>query len=1360
MGNVMDSSVALIPAAQVPLPGTTKIPAGEPRQPRQGLSSLPAAAQAVISATLGQNDARYQVRPKAGAQSRRADVPRASCPCSGMAKMAMAQSVGTLSAQNPAQGLQADFTPQGMEIHSGQTHWRLALARYGYGERLEKAEGAVPQSQGNRVEYRRGPLVEWYVNGPAGLEQGFTLATRPAIASSGTPDTGHRTSDSSPLTIALEIGGDLTATAESSAEAMGGARAQGLTLRDSHGQAVLRYTGLTAHDASGRALAAWLEVDRQELRLRVDDAVARYPVVVDPYIQQAKLTASDGVANAGFGFSLSVSNDGCEIVVGVESSEAAYVFVKPAGGWTNMTQVAEMTASDGTSSSRFGQSVGMSGDGTTIAVGSPGLSERSGGAVYVFVKPSGGWATTSTFTAKLTDQDTNVLNLGLTSVSISGDGSTIVAGAPLNESLVASGTADVFVKPGGGWTTTSTVTAALAVSDDLDLGRLDLGWSVAVSGDGSTVVAGAMLLASTVNGQALALTGGAYVYVKPSGGWATTDNFTAQLTNWEAQSGDVLGTSVAINNDGSIILAGAPSFPNQDNDFSPNQGRVSVFSKPQDGWATTDVPSLELSAPDGVMGDQFGSSVGICSDSSTMVVGASVAPIGSNLAQGAVYIFGRSASGWGYAATKVIASDGASFDYLGYSVAISGDGSSIVAGAPRFTFLEPPSRSNTGAGAAYVYSGIPSASTSPTSLSFGSLAAGTTSIPQTVSLSNNGNAPLQVTGVVASSGYSTTTQCVTASPLAVGATCVESVTFDPASAGALSGTLTFTDDSGGELGSTQLVNVNGTGVPATTTSSINVVAPNPSTTGQAVTVGFVVAPQADETLTPSGTVTVNATTGESCTGSAPSGSCELTFLMAGTRTITAGYGGDTNFVGSISPGVAQSVSKIAPKVTFTGAPGSEAYQGTFTVASTTNSSSAPQYTASGSCTNLGALYTMASATGTCTSKVTWAADANYTGATRSQTTTASDYAPTVTFTGAPASAAYQGTFTVASTTNSSSPPVYTASGSCSNGGTTTYTMTSPKGVCTSTVTWAANASYAGATRSQTTTATQGGQTISFTPPAPLSPVNYNGTFPVGAQSTSGLTVVLSRDAASAGVCSLGPRTTVSGVTSAPVTMLKGAGTCTLDANQAGNSNYTAAAQQQTSATAEKVGQTISFPTAAPSSASDQSTFPVAAQSTSGLTVALSVDAGSTGVCKLGTRATVGGVTSTTVTMLKGTGICTLDANQAGNADYTPAPPVSTAAAAQPAGQTISFTELAPSAAGYQSTFPVAAESTSRLTVGLSVDAGSRGVCSLGTRTSVSGVISATVTMLSGTGTCTIDANQPGNANYTAAAQVSTSALAY
>src|SRR5207249_6578108 len=111
-------------------------------------------------------------------------------------------------------------------------------------------------------------------------------------------------------------------------------------------------------------------------------------------------------------------------------------------------------------------------------------------------------------------------------------------------------------------------------------------------------------------------------------------------------------------------------------------------------------------------------------------------------------------------------------------------------------------------------------------------------------------------------------------------------------------------------------------------------------------------------------------------------------------------------------------TKIDPTVTFTGAPASAGYGTTFTVASTTNSSDSPVYTAGGVCSKLIAVYTMTSGTGTCTSTVTWAADAIYDGATQSQTTTATKIDPTVTFTGAPASAAYLSTFTVASTTNS------------------------------------------------------------------------------------------------------------------------------------------------------------------------------------------------------------------------------------------------------------------------------------------------------------------------------------------------------
>ena len=146
----------------------------------------------------------------------------------------------------------------------------------------------------------------------------------------------------------------------------------------------------------------------------------------------------------------------------------------------------------------------------------------------------------------------------------------------------------------------------------------------------------------------------------------------------------------------------------------------------------------------------------------------------------------------------------------------------------------------------------------------------------------------------------------------------------------------------------------------------------------------------------------------------------------------------------------------------------------------------------------------------------------------------------------------------------------------------------------------------------------------------------------------------------------------------------------------------------------KLAQTISFTQAAPGTASYNSTFPVAAQSTSGLTVTLSMDSGSTSVCSLGTPSVAGGVTSAMVTMLSGAGTCTIFAIQSGNASYNAAAPQQTSAAAQESGQTISFTQPAPATASYYSAFPVAAQSTSGLTVTLSVDAVSAGVCSLGT----------------------------------------------
>ncbi len=102
----------------------------------------------------------------------------------------------------------------------------------------------------------------------------------------------------------------------------------------------------------------------------------------------------------------------------------------------------------------------------------------------------------------------------------------------------------------------------------------------------------------------------------------------------------------------------------------------------------------------------------------------------------------------------------------------------------------------------------PSASLSPTALTFASQTVGTTSMVQTVTLSNSGNAPLNITGISASGDFAQTNTCGTS--LANGSSCPISVTFSPTAAGNATGTITVTQSGGG----TQTVALSGSGVAA------------------------------------------------------------------------------------------------------------------------------------------------------------------------------------------------------------------------------------------------------------------------------------------------------------------------------------------------------------------------------------------------------------------------------------------------------------------------------------------------------------------------------------------------------------------
>jgi len=99
---------------------------------------------------------------------------------------------------------------------------------------------------------------------------------------------------------------------------------------------------------------------------------------------------------------------------------------------------------------------------------------------------------------------------------------------------------------------------------------------------------------------------------------------------------------------------------------------------------------------------------------------------------------------------------------------------------------------------------------------------------------------------------------------------------------------------------------------ATSTTAIVSDLPDPSVTGQPVTVNYTVTSTGG---TPTGNVTVSDGV-VSCNAPAGAGSCPLTFLTIGPKTITATYPGDANFSGSVSVGASHTVNQAATTTVF------------------------------------------------------------------------------------------------------------------------------------------------------------------------------------------------------------------------------------------------------------------------------------------------------------------------------------------------------------------------------------------------------------------------------------------------------------
>lgn len=371
------------------------------------------------------------------------------------------------------------------------------------------------------------------------------------------------------------------------------------------------------------------------------------------FTQLAKLTGSDTVHLDFLGASVAISGDGNTVALGIATTSApgaVYVFTKPASGWTSMTQVAKLTASDGGSNDYVGYSVAISADGKTIVAGAPNAHDYIG-AAYVFVKPAGGW-TNMTETAELTSSDKIYGTMG-NSVAISGD--TIVVGSP-DESTATNldGAAYVFVKPAAGWTN-MTQTAKLTSSDSNIYSYF--GSSVAI--DSKTIVVG------TIGDER------AYVFVEPKSGW-TNSTQTAKLT--------APATSFSVAIGGNTVVVGNPYATVGSNS---EQGAAYVFVEPSGGWTNMN-QTATLTASDGAESNEFGYSVAISGHQ--IFAGSPFATINSNSAQGATYAYLKPSTGWkttSHFNSKLTASDGASGDEFGWSVSLGAK--TVLIGAPGAT---------------------------------------------------------------------------------------------------------------------------------------------------------------------------------------------------------------------------------------------------------------------------------------------------------------------------------------------------------------------------------------------------------------------------------------------------------------------------------------------------------------------------------------------------------------------------------------------------------------------------------------------------------------------------------------------------
>lgn len=276
-----------------------------------------------------------------------------------------------------------------------------------------------------------------------------------------------------------------------------------------------------------------------------------------PQDEMAKLLASDGAANDGYGGGIGTDWDGGLVLIGAMGKGgkgAVYAYQRSGNSFTYL---ATITADDGVTGDQFGRSISMSGDGTLILIGAngAGMGGSTQGAVYVYQRSG----TSFVFLQKLTASDLKPGAYFGTGVALSSDGVHAIIGAwGDSDKAQNAGAFYYFRRSNNIWMQIAKVYSSDPAAYD------QLGRSLAMSADGTKAYVGA-----PHRSKAAIYGGSVFTFTRVGDLWTQVN----ETVSPSAAANAVFGYGVACSADGNTVFVGE-SF---ESPIAVSQGSVYVF---------------------------------------------------------------------------------------------------------------------------------------------------------------------------------------------------------------------------------------------------------------------------------------------------------------------------------------------------------------------------------------------------------------------------------------------------------------------------------------------------------------------------------------------------------------------------------------------------------------------------------------------------------------------------------------------------------------------------------------------------------------------------------------------------------------